>query len=320
MLINVPDEIDCALLFGQFYPPIDVAPVIHFLNSAFPGAEFRLAAGGQEESFFVLSGNGPLFVLVSQNRRPLPPEGFRQALHSPFQQILAPHIDQAVAEHTGNVSITVSHKLPPGDLVTPALKVSKQPAPLVERKIRICQVLANHLTAPLEASAVHWCQSNLLLTPELLRTAAADAHFPSPIIIHPQLFSSGEPVGGRHSVGFKTFGARFVIGHEILFTEAPADLRWMIERTLNFLQMAHINGYRLIPDGESFGATADEVIRVRYRPPDGDDVPLIELTVEKSPAAAHRHCAAPSGISTATAQTLAPPEPGRPVFGKRKPL
>ena len=220
MDVHVNDEIDCALLFDQFYPPVDEESVLAFLNAAFPDAAFELRSRAQKEISACSAEMGPAFVIFSQNRRPSAPEGFRQALHSPYQQILAPRIDEAVAEHTSNVFITVSHKPPLADLVNPRLKVSTQPAPLVERKIMICQRLADHLAAPLGATAIHWCQSNLIVTPSQFSAAVAASRFPTPLHIHPKLFSSGEDADGRRSIGFRTFGARHVIGREILFSEA----------------------------------------------------------------------------------------------------
>lgn len=307
MDVHVNDEINCALLFDQFYPPVDVAAVLALLDQAFPDAGFSLQLGGQEEKFFLLEGQGPLFILVSQNRRPLPSAGFRQALHSPYQQMLSPRIDQAVAEHGSNISITVSHKLPSADLVNPEFKVSAQPAPLVERKIQICQRLVDHLAAPLEATAIHWGQSNLILAPDMFAGFVAQSRFPSPLHLHPQLFSSGQDLGGRRMIGFTTFGARHVIGAEIRFNEGPADIGWMLERSLDLLQMARLNDYRPVPHGDSFGASADEVIRVRHRPAEGEDVPLIELTAETC---------AEQGIGVAPPP--AAPASGRPVFGKRR--
>ena len=80
---------------------------------------------------------------------------------------------------------------------------------------------------------------------------------------------------------------------------------------LTFISTARLNDCRLIADGDSFGVLEDEVIRVRHRPPEGDDVPFIELTVEKSP----QH-----GIGIAPPPASPPPQTGKPVFGKRKSL
>jgi hypothetical protein len=83
----------------------------------------------------------------------------------------------------------------------------------------------------------------------------------------------------------------------------------MLGRTVNFVQLARLDGYRLIPDGDCFGASAEEVIRVRYVTADDDDVPLIELTAEKCPE---------QGIGIAPPSSPAAPLPGAPVFGKRR--
>lgn len=311
MDVHVNDEIDCVLLFDHFHPPVDVESVLAFLAATFRDAAFALAAGEPEETSFLLNSDASMFVHVAQNRRPLPPENLRQALHSPYQQIMCPRIDEAVAEHTLHLIITVSHKPPIPGFINPGFKVSNQSAQLVAQKISICQHLANHLAATLGATAVHWCQSNLILSPDQFSTAVADPRYPSPLHIHPQLFSSGESADGEGSIAFRTMGARHVIGREILFSECPADVRWMQDRAMLFLEKARRDDGLLIPDGESFGVSADEVIRVRHRPPVGDDVPLIELTVEKS---------LEQGIGLATPSMPAALPPERPVFGRRKPL
>jgi hypothetical protein len=319
MDVHVYDEIDCALLFDRFYPPVDEGTVLAILNDTFPDAGFRTVLQGPKGNLCLRSADGQIFVLLSQNRKPLPMDGFRQALLSPYQQILCPRIDEAVAEHTSNLWITVTHKPPLGDLINPAFKVTPQPAPLVERKIIICQRLAAHLAAPLGATAVHWCQSNLILTPKQFSAAAGASQFPTPLHIHPQLFSNSENSGGRRSMGFVTLGARHVIGREIVFNECPADLHWMHLMAVMYVWMARNDGYRLIPDGDTFGTSPDEVIRVRHRPPEGDDVPLIELTVEKSLEQGIGPEPPPSPAEPSPANPAAPPS-GAPVFGKRRSL
>ncbi len=182
------DEIDCALLFDHVYPALDVSTVPAFLNAAFPSLDFALAISGEEGGFHLIQGKGPLFIVVSQNRRPLLAEGFRAALNSPYQQMLEPRIDEAVAAHTSNVFITVSHKPPMAEMMNPEFKVSLQPAPLVELKTLLCQRLATFISSSYAASAIFWSQSNLLFMPEPFRSMAGENHFPRRSISHPMLF------------------------------------------------------------------------------------------------------------------------------------
>jgi len=316
MDVHVYEDIDCALLFDQFYPPVEESTLLAILNGTFPEAGFRVEA--PKGDICLRSADGRIFIQFSQKRIPLPFDRFRQALLSPYQQILCPRIDEAVAEHTSHLFITVTHRRPLGDAVNPAFKVTPQPAPLVERKIMICQRLAAQLAAPLGATAIHWCQSNFILTPKQFIAAAGGSQFSTAFHLHPQLFSNAEITDGQRSVGFVTLGARHIIGHEILFNECPADLNWMHLIAVMFVRMARNDGYRLIPDGDSFGSSADEVIRVRHRPADEDGVPMIELTVEKSLQQG-------IGIDPPTPPAPAPPKPAAspsaaPVFGKRRSL
>lgn len=320
MDVHVYDEIDCALLFNQLGPPVDEAILLAVLKKTSPDAGFRTAPQGPQGNLCLRSADGQIFVLFSQQPLPLPYQRFSPALHSPYQQIQCPRIDEAVAEHTSHMFITVTHRPPSGDLVNPAFKVTSQPAALVERKIMVCQGLAAKLASLLGATAVHWCQSDLLLTPQQFSAAAGAPLFPNPLHIHPRLFSNVENSDGRQSMGFVTLGARHVIGREIVFSECPADLNWMHMMAVLYVWMARNDGYRLIPDGDTFGRTPDEVIRVRHRPAEGGDVPLIELTVEKS---------LEQGIGIAPPPTQAPmPAPVKPaaqasaapVFGKRRTL
>lgn len=325
MLIRVRDQIDCALLFDGGYTSFDGELILALLSRAVPSLNFR-AMHSESGNFMVLKGEGPLFVIISQNREPLAIKGLRRAMSSPLRELTFPGLEEIAERHISNVFITVSHNSPfihalagmPGELAdqaralgTVAAKQDFSPQE-IESKIVVCQLLANFLANALKPSAVHWCQSDQLVTTDYF-AANGKGEFPCPIHVHPFLFSSGAKHNGRKTIGFRTLGARHVIGREILFNECGADLAWMYQRAINLLQMARMNNYMIVPDGESFGADNDEVIRVRHLPAQSGEVPIIELTLEKSLEFGI------SQVMPTSSWTPPPSAPARPVFGKRNP-
>jgi hypothetical protein len=107
--------------------------------------------------------------------------------------------------------------------------------------------------------------------------------FPTALFVHPNLFSSRAVINGTQVIGLKTFGAAHLIGKEIVFNEAPVPLAWMYQRTCNFVDMARAKNGQLISDGETFGATRDEVIKVRHCNSSAEYVRgTIELTLLQS--------------------------------------
>ena len=76
-------------------------------------------------------------------------------------------------------------------------------------------------------------------------------------------------------------GAQYLIGRPVVFNQASVDVDWMILRVSNFIDMCHLRG-NVIPDGDSMGADASEVITVKHVAATRDQ-PLgsYELTAER---------------------------------------
>jgi hypothetical protein len=258
-----------------------------------PNLAFTVLDESQGE-YMVLSDSTPeLYVLISIVQEKVESEVLARSFSTPYANALSPGIEAAIESHRSYVHITVSNNHPVehviagmsddelGDL-RPLLEPiqAEFEAELVEGKILLCQHIARLLTQMLPVLAVHWGQSDLLLSPARFAEQNPE-NFPSLMNVHPFLYSD-ETGDGRNSAGFRTCGARFLIGREIDFRPCRADFPWMFERTLNFLQMVRINEHEVVPDGHSFGADDNEIIRVRYGPLVEGELPLIVLEVEKS--------------------------------------
>jgi hypothetical protein len=293
MLLRVEDEIHCWLLTDRDYAPFRAAMIADDLNRIMPEASFDVLEESEGANMVLSDQRRETYVLISLVQEKADSEILARSLSSSYAIALSPGIEAAIESHRSYVHITVSSNHPVEhvtarllDSIAPDLRQSMEPlqtefeAVLIERKIVVCQWIARLLTEMLPVVAVYWGQSDLVMNPDRL-VAYDPEDFPSLIHVHPFLYSEETAEAGR-DVAFTTLGARYIIGREIDFRPCRADFPWMFESTLAFLRMARINNHNAIPDGDSFGRDEDEVIRVRYLPPEPGFVPLIALEVERS--------------------------------------
>lgn len=279
-----PSKIESALLYQDF---ATVAPVgiLKHLNSGLEAAKiaFDPVEISPDDTFALFAGNG-FHVMISQTRSPLDIEGFGTTLTSPYTQMTFPGADEAVHRHRSRIFITVGSGLPKPDRPKRD-QDSPPPEPGesqgdFERKLMICRLLTNTMVLHNKPIAIHWCQSDQLMKPEMYEHFANEA-FPTPLFVHPAMFSSREVINGTEVIGLRTYGAAHLIGREIVFNEAPVPFEWLYTRACNFVDMARQSG-SVIPHGESFGASDEEIIRVRHRPKsEKDPNGAIELTLER---------------------------------------
>jgi hypothetical protein len=286
MLLMVEDEIDCRLMLDCECPTFGGAVILEHLNEILPDLAFEVLQEREGSYIVIGSSTSELYVLISLVPETIESTSLMQSLSSPYVKALSPGIEAAIERHRSYVHITVSNNNPAslvisrmseelmGDLreMMPPLQ-SEFPAEMIETKIAICHHIARLLSGTLPVVAIHWGQSDLLLSLDRFVTEDPDDS-PSLINVHPFLYSD--------ETAFITLGARHVTGREIDFRPCRVDFSWMLERTLDFLRMARMNENQVIPDGDSFGADENEIIRVRYIQPVLGAVPLIALEVERS--------------------------------------
>lgn len=316
MLLNVPDAVECALLFDRPFTGVGPDVIARILSLKFAGQTGPFRHTGSFGPTNVLACDKEILVFVSDNDAPLDPRGFREALSSIYNLSIFPGVDGRVADHTGTIFITVCNQ-PPMPAEARRLASIKDPPStpaMVELKIRICHFLAAYISRQSRPTAIHWCQSNQIVYPGFFEELA-EAPFPNQLHVHPRLFRESDE-NGRELVGFLTLGAKYVIGREIVFKPSAAEFAWKYERAMQFLKMAQLNGHRVIPDGESFGATADEVIGVRHLETSPFGQPVIQLEVVRGPIPG---MGLPQQQRADSAPRPTERQPAPRVFGKRKP-
>lgn len=251
------------------------------LNAAFADRGVALAKRPESCDGLGVYASSDLHVRIHSVASPAAPELFRPALAAAGTS--APDFRPAVLGHTATVTISVGAG--PFSLAQPQALYGEV-APFSEtqdgldNRLLIARALADSIAARHRPLAIHWPMTNRLLSVDDLR-AVRDEPFPLSLFVAPEYFSSGQTDQGLTPMGFHALGSELLIGKRIVFTETPLPPAHLMRRTLEFIAYCRARG-EIIPDGDSFGASEADVIRVRHIPPAGDRPEgRVELTYER---------------------------------------
>lgn len=288
MLKFAPTEIEAAILYPGACPDIGFPDILDHLNKTFEGAlePFRYSTFATDASTLFVGSD--LFILISKNPEPLGPQGFAGSLASPYTRMTFEDAERAVAQHLSNIFITVSCEPPLGDVgrelkTKLGLAVKEQRPEVFDMKLAICKMLAQFICARSRPSAVNWCQSSQLLPPDRFAMIASAEPLPTPLFIHPSFFSSNKMIAGRRVIGARGSCSEHFINRQVVVNEAPMPFSWVFERICNFVDMVRERDGALIPDGDTFGSSEREIIRVRHEEPsEAEPFGVVYLTLEAS--------------------------------------
>jgi hypothetical protein len=265
MKIPALPAVECAILHERF-APMDGGRLLSAIEAVTQqnglGAPCRPMISSTEKDVHVLVG--PYRVLVSQNTAPLGPEGFRNALTTPFTGMVFPNARQAVESHRANTFVTVGKGPVPmpeeffktglGDAVAQmAAFVTSEEA---LKAIRVCQSLARFMMDHNPASAVHWCASDNLV-PQKFFEHAAKSNDPTLLNIRPYITSSAGRLGEGHPVGMTANGSQWLLGKIVAIDEAPVPLPWLMETLFGFVSFCLQRG-SLIPHMDTFSVEGQD--------------------------------------------------------------
>lgn len=283
--MQFPNGIQAALLFPGTMRDLEsvVRSVLRIFEAR--GTKFNVPEANPHK-FYRLFGGDELMITLEYLEQPANLAVFEQPLASPVTKIVTPDISQRLATHRSHVLINVSHGVLGGlDADTKFASLFEQigmrregaSLPQFLRRLDTCALLARIVSDHATPSAVHWTQSNQLMSGEAFE-ALAQLPAPSPLHVHPLLFAGGTSADGKPMASIETFGARHFIGREIEIE--PSVLPWAAnyDTILAFLRVATLkNGY-VIPDRDTFGPEDGSLsYRVIHRPEEPDKVPVYEL-------------------------------------------
>jgi len=292
-----PNRLQAALLFDQ--PVADLEAIMRSftrIEGMRSGAEFNLPEVNPGRFYRLFNAAEELMVTFEYLDHPCAAEVFRPALSSTYTGLLTPDIRDRIARGYCHILLEVSHGVMAGVEEDPrfasmfeAIGHNRAGAsqPQFERRLSVLALMARIASEAAMPVAVHWTQSDLLMSGELFDRFAADSAAPGPLHIHPFLFGPRPATGEAPLAGIRTFGARHWLGREIIIQ--PSVLPWAAnyETLLAFLRIATMpNGY-IIPDGDTFGPEDrslsyrvlhhDVGANIGYASPEPADIPFYEL-------------------------------------------
>lgn len=258
-----PNRLQAALLFDRRAECLEaVMRDFTRIEGMRSGATFHVSEGEAGHYYRLFEATEELMVTFERIDRPADPQTLRAALGSPYTGIVTPDIRERLAHTDSHFLIEVSHGVMAGADDDPKLAAlfeaigqprSGATQPLFERRLAVLALASRIVTDHAMPLAVHWTQSDVLLSGEAFDRIAAAGDFPGPLHIHPLLFGPRPAAGDEALVGLRTFGARHWLGREIIIQ--PHVLGWAanLETIFAFLRVATMPGGYVIPDGDTFG-------------------------------------------------------------------
>jgi hypothetical protein len=289
MRIAPMPQIECALLYDSF-DPVDGGELFDVVETAILRAGIntschRIPTAGKD--VHVMAGEH--CVMISQNPSPLGPEGFARCINQPYTRLVMPDAAERVARHRANTFVTITKGLPlTGDNRSFLDEVAEDTYNFTDwseakAAMELCYYFARYFCSKRAPSAVHWCPADHLVDHDFFEGAGQGPTL-TPLFIRPNLYSSAGRMGNGVPVGMIANGSEYLLGRNVSFKEAPVDLRWMVERVCNFIDMCQARG-DIIAHGESFGASGSEIIAVAHIAPTVNNPNgSIELTAVNVPA------------------------------------
>jgi hypothetical protein len=291
-----PNRVQAALLFDR--PVRELEAIVRDftrIEGMKSGASFAVPEANPGRFYRLFNGDEELMLTFEYIDGPANPQAFRGALSSPFTGIVTPDIRTRITRAQSHILIEASHGVMAGVEEDPKfaamfaeIGVPKAGASQAqfERRLDVAALMTRIVTEHAMPLAVHWTQSDLLLSGEIADGFAALAA-PGPLHIHPFLFGPRAAPGEQAMVGIRTFGARHWLGREILIK--PHILPWAanFETILAFIKVATMaNGY-IIPDSDTFGPEDrslsyrvlhhDAGANIGHDAPEPADIPIYEL-------------------------------------------
>ena len=229
---------------------------------------------------------------------PLPADAFLGALDSPLSRPMRGILADTLFRHNRHMIVTVS----PDHAQNAGMAVDKLAL------LRVVHAAATQLAQWHQPAAVHWRQSNQLLTGRQY-LCLADEVTPWALFAHAKIKFAGRPDQSARSHGLRLDEAEDFIGRPIIFHATDRPLEEIHAAALSFLRHGFETGSP-IPDGHTFGPEGGNMVRVWHRPP-SQDLPVgrFELTAIDTPVeAAVQGSASLADQATATPSVTVPAE------------
>ena len=291
-----PNRLQAVLMFDR--PMRDLEAIMRDftrIEGMKSNATFKIAEENPDRFFRLFNGAEELTLTVEHIDGPANSDAFRGALSSSYTGLATPDIRARIGRTQCHILVEVSHGVMgaydvDSKYAATFAMVGRDMAGATqaqfERRLAVLALMTRVASEHAMPLAVHWTQSDMLISGEQCDAFAA-MEPPSPLHIHPSLYGPKFVPGDTSLVGIQTFGARHWLGREIVIK--PNVLPWATnyETILAFLRVATVaNGY-VIPDGDTFGPVDrslsyrvlhhDAGADIGYVTPESAAMPIYEL-------------------------------------------
>jgi len=244
--------IETALLYIDFPAPA-FAGLADILNARVAPFGVTLTAVNSDLGSQAVFAGEDLQVIVSAHEHALPADGFLQSMESPLSAPFQGILSETLFRHRKHITITVML----GDQST-----EQSASDSYLRALCVAHAASTIVCEWSQPSAVHWRQSNQLITAAQYEKLASETT-PWALFAQAKVFSTSVAPVGERQFGLRIDEAEQFIGRPILFQESD----WPVEQTyalaLSFLRHAVQTGAP-IADGHSFGPEGGEHVGVTH--------------------------------------------------------
>jgi hypothetical protein len=212
-------------------------------------------------------GPDELQLMCTYFEKPADQAVFSQVLASPITRMLFPGAQDCVRDHCSHVLIEVQQGVFAGVEDNPEIAAFFEkiafPRPghnlgSFNRRLDILADACTFLHQEKPASAVHWTQSNTLVSGGNLNAFLKQTD-PGLLTIHPMILAGTQTPGDKVlPVEIYTIGAADYIGREIHTDPAPVPWVDIYQCITAFVRLATMPKGYIIPDGHRFGIETDE--------------------------------------------------------------
>jgi hypothetical protein len=270
--VTYPSDTQSALLFDRPFTHLeDVANKAIAVLSARLGAEFKFIEANPGVFYRLFGGNDLMITLEYMDGR-ANVALFDLPLKSPITTMLCPDMVERVAGHRSHVLIGVSHGVfgnaPEVAALLDQMSYPKLAATYAqcEQRLIVCELLTLIAQETLQASAIHWTQSDQLFDFKTFETYA-HGKVPSLLHVHPYLLGGGKSVEGDPLVSVVGLGSAQFVGRTVTVKANPLPWHVSFEAIFIFLRVALAKGGYIIPDTDTFGDEDNtQSYRVRHIP------------------------------------------------------
>lgn len=263
---NYANRLQAAILYDG---RSNICPGLHLntFRMAMLNNDIPLKIVQESRDFVLMMGPKDLQITVTYHDNPADHAVFQQVLGSPVTELLFPGAAECVSRHQSHVLVEVQHGVLGGVTDNPEIKSffetigMPRPGNSLEdfnSRVDILAQICASLQKEVAASAIHWTQSNTLVSPDKM-DMLLDQSNPRFVTVHPYLYGAERIPGFDETpAGIHTIGAADYIGRELHVTPAPLPWFELYDNALALVRLALMRDGYVVPDGDTFGPETGE--------------------------------------------------------------